>query len=99
MNNDEKPFVEIPDIEKLEINPPFQTGDLVMMRAKALQLVRFHKYPENDIGLVLEVKPNHHGEWLVNVHWQKFIPKSGKSVVKHTRLKKVRKKKIYEQKD
>jgi hypothetical protein len=78
-------------IPKQECEPPFQTGDLVMMRAKALQLVRFRKYPEHDIGIVLEVKPNNRGEWLVNVHWQKFIPKNGKSVVKHTRLKKIRK--------
>jgi hypothetical protein len=93
MNNDEKPFIEIPEIERVEINPPFETGDLVMMRAKALQLLRFYKYPKDDIGIVLEAKQNSMGEWLVNVHWQKFIPKSGKSVVKHTRLKKVRKKK------
>jgi hypothetical protein len=94
--NKEKPFIEIPDIEKVEIKPPFETGDLVMMRSKALQLVRFRKYPENDIGIVIEVKPNNMGQWLVNVHWQKFIPKSGKCIIKHTRLKKVRKKKIYE---
>jgi len=87
------PLIEIPDIEKVLSNPPFQTGDLVMMRAKALRLTRFHRYPDNDIGLVLEVKPNSHGEWLVNVHWQKFIPKNGKCIIKHTRLKKIRKKK------
>lgn len=93
MNEKEKPSIPIPDIEKVEIVPPFQLGDLVMMRSKALQLIRFHKYPENDVGLVLEVKPNSMGEWLVSVHWQKFIPKNGKSIIKHTRLKKVRKKK------
>ena len=82
----------IPDSEKLENIPPFQVGDLVQMRAKALQLVRFYKYPANDIGIVLEVKKGN-TEWLVNVHWQKFIPKSGKSVIKHSRLKKVRTKK------
>lgn len=92
-------FIEIPEIERVEIKPPFQTGDLVMMRAKALRLIRFHRYPENDIGIVLEAKQNSMGEWLVNIHWQKFIPKNGKSVVKHTRLKKVRIKKNYEQKD
>ena len=84
---------EIPEMERVEVTPPFQTGDLVMMRAKALRLTRFHRYPDNDIGLVLEVKPNSHGEWLVNVHWQKFIPKNGKCIIKHTRLKKIRKKK------
>ena len=99
MSEQEKPCIHIPDIEKVEIIPPFQPGDLVMMRSKALQLVRFHKYPENDVGLVLEVKPNNTGEWLVNVHWQKFIPKSGKCIIKHTRLKKARHKKKYEQKD
>jgi hypothetical protein len=93
------PLIEIPDIEKVLSKPPFQTGDLVMMRAKALRLIRFHRYPENDIGIVIEVKSNHTGEWLVNIHWQKFVPKNGKSVVKHTRLKKVRIKKNYEQKD
>lgn len=89
----DKPFIQIPEIEKVDIVPPFQPGDLVMMRSKALRLVRFNRYPENDVGLVLEVKTNNVGEWLVNVHWQKFIPKNGKCVIKHTRLKKVRKKK------
>jgi hypothetical protein len=89
----------IPENEKIQNIPPFQIGDLVMMRAKALRLVRFHRYPENDIGIVLEAKQNSIGEWLVNIHWQKFIPKNGKSVVKHTRLKKVRTKKNYAQKD
>lgn len=93
MTEQNKQQKEIPDIEKVEIIPPFQPGDLVMMRAKALRLVRFHKYPENDIGLVLEVKPNNMGEWLVNIHWQKFIPKNGKCVIRHTRLKKIRNKK------
>jgi hypothetical protein len=83
----------LPKDEKINNIPPFQTGDLVMMRAKALQLARFCRYPDNDIGLVLEVKRNSHGEWLVNVHWQKFIPKNGKCIIKHTRLKKIRKKK------
>lgn len=78
--------------------PPFQVGDLVMMRAKALKLIRFYKYQEDDIGIVLELKKGS-SEWLVNVHWQKFIPKSGKSVIKHTRLKKIRTKKYVPQKD
>lgn len=95
----EKPFVEIPDIERVEIKPPFEPGELVMMRAKALRLVKFYHFPENDVGIVLEVKPNGLGDWLVNVHWQKFIPKKGKSIIKHTRLKKIRKKKNYESKD
>ena len=93
MSEQEKPCIHIPDIERVEIIPPFKPGDLVMMRSKALQLIRFHRYPENDIGVVLEVKSNSMGEWLVNVHWQKFIPKSGKCVIKHTRLKKARNKK------
>ena len=95
-------IVEINDLisesEKIENIPPFQVGDLVQMRAKALQLVRFFKYPEGDVGIVLELKKGN-AEWLVNVHWQKFIPKSGKSVIKHTRLKKVRIKKNVPQKD
>jgi hypothetical protein len=78
--------------------PPFEVGDLVQMRAKALQLVRFYKYQKDDIGIVLEVKKGN-TEWLVNVHWQKFIPKSGKSVIKHTRLKKIRMKKNVSQKN
>jgi len=84
--------------ETKEEIPPFQVGDLVQMRAKALQLVRFYRYPPNDIGIVLEVKKGN-SEWMVNIHWQKFIPKSGKSVIKHTRLKKVRTKKHVSQKD
>lgn len=84
--------------ETKEEIPPFQVGDLVQMRAKALQLVRFYKYPPNDIGIVLEVKKGTN-EWMVNIHWQKFIPKSGRSVIKHTRLKKVRMKKNVQQKD
>jgi hypothetical protein len=91
------PFVKIPELEKVETAPPFQVGDLVQMRAKALKLVKFYRLPENDVGIVLELKKcQHSDEWLVNIHWQKFIPKSGKSIIKHTRLKKVRKKKIYE---
>jgi hypothetical protein len=91
------PFIEIPEIEKVEIIPPFQVGDLVQMRAKSLRLLKFHRLPDNDIGIVLELKKcQHSDEWLVNIHWQKFIPKAGKSIIKHTRLKKVRKKKIYE---
>lgn len=82
----------IPQFEIVEEKPPFQVGDLVMMRAKALKLTKFYRLPPNDVGIVLELKKGN-TEWLVNVHWQKFIPKSGKSVIKHTRLKKVRVKK------
>jgi|688.fasta_scaffold333810_4 hypothetical protein len=88
----------IPDSEKIENIPPFQVGDLVQMRSKALQLARFYKYKKDDVGIVLEVKKGTN-EWMVNVHWQKFIPKSGKSIVKHTRLKKVRIRKNVSQKD
>ena len=31
----------IPDSEKIENIPPFQVGDLVQMRSKALKLTRF----------------------------------------------------------
>lgn len=80
----------IPEMEKAsEEVPPFQVGDLVQMRAKALKLTKFWKLPPNDIGIVLELKKGN-SEWLVNIHWQKFIPKSGKSIIKHTRLKKLR---------
>jgi len=72
--------------------PPFQVGDFVQMRAKALQLVRFYKYEKDDIGVVLEVKKGN-SCWLINVHWQRFVPKSGKSIIKHNRLKKLRVKK------
>jgi hypothetical protein len=90
----------IPDLERVEDIPPFQVGDLVMMRAKALKLIKFYKLPEKDIGVVLELKKSKCcDEWLVNIHWQKFIPKSGKSIIKHTRLKKVRTKKNVSQKD
>jgi hypothetical protein len=88
----------IPLSERVENIPPFEVGDLVMMRAKALKLTKFYKLPPNDVGIVLELKKGN-TEWLVNVHWQKFIPKSGKSVIKHTRLKKVRIKKNVSQKD
>jgi hypothetical protein len=84
----------IPDSEKLENVPPFKVGDLVMMRTKSLRLRRFHKYPENDVGLVLEVKKGNI-EWLINIHWQKFTPR-GKCILKHSRLKKVRVKKNVE---
>jgi len=84
--------------ETKEEIPPFEVGDLVQMRSKALQLVRFYKYPKDDIGIVLELKKGN-SEWLVNVHWQRFIPKNGKSIIKHTRLKKVRFKKNVSQKD
>ena len=84
----------IPESEKLENIPPFEVGDLVMMRTKSLRLKRFFKYPKNDVGLVLEVTKGH-VEWLVNIHWQKFIPR-GKCILKHSRLKKVRVKKNVE---
>lgn len=82
----------IPKSERIENIPPFEVGDYVQMRSKALQLIRFHKYEKDDIGIVLELKKGN-TEWLVNVHWQRFIPKGGKSIVKHTRLKKLRIKK------
>lgn len=89
----------VPEMEKsIEESPPFQVGDLVQMRAKALQLTRFWNYEKGDVGIVLEVKKGK-SEWIVNVHWQKFIPKNGKSIVKHSRLKKVRFKKDVSQKD
>ena len=81
----------IPESEKLENIPPFEVGDLVMMRAKSLRLQRFFKYPKNDVGLVLEIKKGS-VEWLVNIHWQKFTP-HGKCILKHSRLKKVKVKK------
>jgi hypothetical protein len=84
----------IPDSEKLENIPPFKVGDLVMMRAKLLRLKRFHKYPKNDVGLVLEVKKGKI-EWLVDIHWQKFTPR-GKCILRHSRLKKIRVKKNVE---
>ena len=84
----------IPDSEKVENVPPFKVGDLVMMRTKSLRLKRFFKYPKNDVGLVLEVTKGH-VEWLVNIHWQKFIPR-GKCILKNSRLKKVRVKKNVE---
>lgn len=90
----------IPDSEKIENIPPFQVGDLVQMRSKALKLTRFCKYKKDDVGIVLEVKKsNICDDWYVNIHWQKFIPKSGKSVIKHTRLKKIRIRKNVPQKD
>lgn len=89
----------IPEMEKaVEEKPPFEVGDLVQMRAKALKLTKFWRLPPNDVGIVLELKKGN-TEWLVNIHWQKFVPKSGKSIVKHTRLKKVRIKKNVSQKD
>jgi hypothetical protein len=87
-------IVEVTDLiseeERIENIPPFQVGDLVMMRASALRLERFYRYPKNDVGIVLELKKNNIGEWLVNIHWQKFVPKNGKCIVKHSRLKKAR---------
>lgn len=82
----------IPKDEMCEEIPPFQVGELVQMRAKALQLIRFYNHEKDDVGMVIEVKKGR-SEWLINVHWQRFIPKSGKSIIKHTRLKKVRMKK------
>jgi hypothetical protein len=89
----------IPEEERIENIPPFQVGDLVMMRASALRLDRFCRYPKNDVGIVLELKKNNMGEWLVNIHWQKFVPKNGKCIVKHSRLKKARARKNVQQKD
>ena len=38
----------VPESEKIENIPPFQVGDLVQMRAKALQLVRFYRHEKDD---------------------------------------------------
>jgi len=49
-----------------------------------------------DFGIVVALKepkfPFKDAKWLVEVYWQKFIPKS-KSLIYHVRLKKVRVKK------
>jgi hypothetical protein len=84
----------IPPEENIEPEPPFEIGDLVQMRAKDLKIGRFRKMPANDYGVVISLKPPRHlrSDWLVEVYWQKFIPKT-KSQVKHRRLKKVRVKK------
>ena len=81
----------IPPEEKLEIKPPFEIGDLVKMRAKDLKIGKFRRMPANDYGIVINLKPpkNYSSDWLVEVYWQKFIPKT-KSQVYHKRLKKVR---------
>lgn len=89
----------IPEEERIQNIPPFQVGDLVMMRASALRLERFYRYPKDDVGIVLELKKNNMDEWLVNIHWQKFVPKSGKCVIKHSRLKKARARKNVQQKN
>ena len=77
------------------IKPPFEIGEIVQMRAKDLRIGKFRKMPANDYGVVVNLKPpkHIHSDWLVEVYWQKFIPKT-KSQVKHKRLKKVRKKSV-----
>lgn len=84
----------IPPEEKLEIKPPFEIGDIVQMRAKDLKIGKFRRMPAGDYGVVINLKPpkNYSSDWLVEVYWQKFIPKT-KSEVYHKRLKKVRIKK------
>jgi hypothetical protein len=86
----------IPPEEKPEIKPPFEIGDLVQMRTRDLKIGKFRKMPKNDFGIVVALKeprfPFADAKWLVQVYWQKFIPKS-KSLIYHVRLKKVRVKK------
>lgn len=98
MNETTETIDLIPETERIENIPPFQVGDLVQMRSKALKLVRFFRYPKDDVGIVLELKKGT-DEWLVNVHWQKYVPKNGKTIIKHSRLKKARARKNVSQKD
>jgi hypothetical protein len=81
--------------ENIKPKPPFEIGEIVQMRAKDLRIGKFRKMPANDYGVVINVKPSKHTDsyWLIEVYWQKYIPKI-KSQVKHNRLKKVRVKSV-----
>jgi hypothetical protein len=86
------------EAETKETKPPFQIGEFVVMRSCALKLVRFSNYPKNDIGVVLNITQKNKklidAPWLVTVYWQKHKPKNrSSSLIKHTRLKKLRIKK------
>lgn len=89
---------ETNESSKEPANPPFQIGELVKMRAKALQLVRFFNLPKDDIGIVTGYSKSKRDPnvWLIDVHWQKHIPKGGKILsYRAERLKRVfRKKKV-----
>lgn len=77
------------EIKTTTEKPPFNVGDLVMMRKQHLKLRKFLFYPKEDVGIVLEMKKKN-DFWLVNVYWQKYVSKKGKCLIKHHRLKKIR---------
>lgn len=89
--------------EIIEQKPPFNIGDLVVLRAKDARLQKYSHLPKNDIGVVIDIKPSKttkwcykqnkvvpSGSWHVWVEWQQYEPRSGTFKCFDRRLKKVR---------
>jgi hypothetical protein len=89
--------------EVIEQKPPFNIGDLVVLRAKDARLQKYSHLPKNDIGVVIDIKQNKSTKWSyaenkvvpdirwhVFVEWQQYEPRSGTFKCFDRRLKKVR---------
>ena len=89
--------------QTIEQKPPFNIGDLVILRAKDAKLQKYKHLPSNDLGVVIDIKPSKNTRWSytenkivqdtkwhVWVEWQQYEPRSGTFKCFHTRLKKVR---------
>jgi hypothetical protein len=50
------------DSEKIE-KPPFNVGDLVMLRNKDLKLQMFKKHKPNDLGIVIGISKSKERRW------------------------------------
>jgi hypothetical protein len=81
---------------------PFKIGDLVTLRSKDKSLLKFSHLPQDDVGIILDIKKStkysiYDPVWIASVHWQKYKTKKGDTpTYKIKRLKKVRKKKEYD---
>lgn len=71
------------DIQNANEKPPFNVGDLVMMRNKDLKLKMYKNHKPNDIGLVLAVNKTKSirrrkyqcipvDKWYITVMWQQY---------------------------
>jgi hypothetical protein len=54
------------DSEKVE-KPPFNVGDLVMLRNKDLKLQMFRNYKPNDVGIVINITKSKERRWSINI--------------------------------